>query len=58
MVNLALNSDCKDFEEAIQSHTAIGNNQELIVTGNMSGCHESKITVMTAREFIKSLNVT
>ncbi|MCK4854960.1 MAG: PIN domain-containing protein [Bacteroidales bacterium] len=54
IVDLALNSDFKDFEDAIQYFTAIENDQELIVTRNMSGYRESKIPVMTAREFIKS----
>ncbi len=54
IVDLALNSDFKDFEDAIQYFTAIENDKELIVTRNMSGYRESKIPVMTAREFIKS----
>jgi len=55
IVDLALNSDFKDFEDAIQYFTAIENNQELIVTRNMSGFQNSKIPVMTGGEFIKSL---
>ena len=54
IVDLALNSDFKDLEDAIQYFTAIENDKELIVTRNMSGYRESKIPVMTAREFIKS----
>ena len=54
IVDLSLNSDFKDFEDAIQYFTAIENDKELIVTRNMSGYRESKIPVMTAREFIKS----
>ncbi len=54
IVDLAVNSNFKDFEDAIQYFTAIENDQELIVTRNMSGYRESKIPVMTAREFIKS----
>ncbi len=56
ITDLALNSNFKDFEDAIQYFTAIENNQELIITRNMSGFRESKIPVMTAHEFIKSLN--
>jgi predicted nucleic acid-binding protein len=55
IVDLALNSDFNDFEDAIQYFTAIENDQELIVTRNMSGYRKSKIPVMTAREFIESL---
>ena len=54
IVDLALNSDFKNFEDAIQYFTAIENDKELIVTRNMSGYRESKIPVMTARDFIKS----
>ena len=55
IVNLALNSDFKDFEDAIQYFTAIENSQELIVSRNLSGFRNSKIPVMTARESIESL---
>jgi predicted nucleic acid-binding protein len=54
ILDLALNSDFEDFEDAIQYFTAIENHQELIVTRNMSGYRESKIPVMTAGEFINS----
>ena len=54
IADLALNSDFKDFEDAIQYFTAIENDQEIIVTRNMSGYRKSKIPVMTAREFIQS----
>ena len=55
IADLALNSDFKDFEDAIQYFTAIENEQELIVTRNMSGYRNSRLPVMTAREFIESL---
>jgi predicted nucleic acid-binding protein len=55
LIQLALNSDLKDFEDAIQYHTAIENEQDLIVSRNLSGFRNSKIPVMTAREFIESL---
>ena len=54
IADLALNSDFNDFENAIQYFTAIENNQELIITRNMSGYRKSKIPVMTAREYIES----
>jgi hypothetical protein len=54
IVDLALNSNFKDFEDAIQYFTAIENDQELIVTRNMSGYRKSKIPVMTAGEFVRS----
>jgi len=54
ILELVLNSEFKDFEDAIQYFTAIENHQELIVTRNMPGYRESKIPVMTAGEFIRS----
>jgi predicted nucleic acid-binding protein len=57
VVDLALNSDFKDFEDAIQYFTAIENDQKLIVTRNKSDFKDSKIPVMTASEFLKSITV-
>ncbi len=57
VVDLALNSDFKDFKDAIQYFTAIENDQKLIVTRNKSDFKESKIPVMTAGEFLKSIPV-
>ena len=54
ILDLALNSDFKDFEDAIQYFTAIENEMELIVSRNMSGYRKSNIPVMTAREFIET----
>jgi len=54
IIDMVLNSDFHDFEDAIQYFTAIENDRELIVTRNMSGYRKSKIPVMTAREFIES----
>ena len=54
ITDLALNSEFKDFEDAIQYYTAIENDQELIITRNQHDFKESKIPVMTAGEFIKS----
>jgi predicted nucleic acid-binding protein len=51
---LALNSDFRDFEDAIQYFTAIENDQDLIITRNQPDFKESKIPVMTPGEFIKS----
>jgi predicted nucleic acid-binding protein len=53
--DLALNSDFRDFEDAIQYFTAIENDQDLIITRNQADFKESKIPVMTAGEFIKSI---
>ena len=55
IIDLALNSEFKDFEDAIQYFTAIENDQDIIVTRNQPDFKENKIPVMTAGEFIKSL---
>jgi len=57
IVDLALNSDFKNFEDSIQYFTAIENAQKLIVTRNKSDFKHSKIPIMTAGEFIKSLSL-
>jgi len=54
VTDLALNSEFRDFEDAIQYFTAIENDQDLIITRNQPDFKESKIPVMTAGEFIKS----
>jgi predicted nucleic acid-binding protein len=56
IADLALNSDFRDFEDAIQYFTALENGQELIITRNMSGYRSSQLPVMTAREFIESMH--
>ncbi len=55
ITDLALNSEFKDFEDAIQYYTAIEHDQDLIITRNQSDFKESRIPIMTAVEFIKSL---
>jgi len=55
IIDLALNSEFRDFEDAIQYLTAIESDQDLIVTRNQADFKESKIPVMTAGEFIKSI---
>ncbi|HOW40582.1 MAG TPA: PIN domain-containing protein [Bacteroidales bacterium] len=52
---LALNSDFRDFEDAIQYFTAIENDQDLIITRNQPDFKESRIPIMSAGEFIKSI---
>jgi len=55
--DLALNSEFNDFEDAIQYFTAIENDQDLIISRNQQDFKESKIPVMTAEEFIKSIKI-
>ena len=58
ITDLALNSEFRDFEDAIQYYTAIENEQVLIITRNHTDFKESKIPVMTAGEFIKSFSLS
>ncbi len=55
ITDLALNSEFRDFNDAIQYFTAIENDQDIIITRNLPDFKESKIPVMTADEFIKSM---
>jgi predicted nucleic acid-binding protein len=55
ITDLALNSEFRDFEDAIQYYTAIENDQDLIITRNQQDFKESKIPVMSAGEFLKSI---
>lgn len=53
IIDLSLNSDFKDFEDAIQYYTAIENKLDLIVTRNLKDFKLSKLPVMTAGDYIK-----
>lgn len=53
IVELALVSDFKDFEDAIQYHTALENEINIIITRNKKDFKNSNIPVMTAKEYLK-----
>jgi len=52
IIDLALNSDFIDFEDAIQYYCALENDIELLLTRNLKDYKKSQITVMTAQDFI------
>ena len=54
IIELALESDFKNFEDAIQYYTAIENNISIIVTRNLKNFKPAKITVFTAKQYVKS----
>ena len=54
IIELALESDFKDFEDAIQYYTAIENNIGIIITRNLKDFKPAKITVLTAKQYVKS----
>ena len=54
VVGLALNEDSfKDFEDGLQYFTAIENNQDIIITRNLKDFKNSRLPVMTAKQFIE-----
>jgi predicted nucleic acid-binding protein len=56
IIDLALNdNEFVDFEDAIQYYSAIENNQDIIITRNLKDFTYSKLPVMTASEFLKTM---
>lgn len=54
---VALNSEFKDFEDALQNYAAeIDGKIDLIVTRNTKDFKKSKLAVMHPEEFLKSIN--
>lgn len=54
IVELALSSDFKDFENGVQYFTAIENNINILLTRNIKDYKAALIPVMTAEQFLKS----
>ena len=52
ILDLSLNSDFKDFEDAIQYFTSVVNNLEIIITRNVSDFKTSNLPVMTAGQYL------
>jgi len=52
ILELALVSDFKDFEDAIQYHTALENDLEIIITRNKKDFKNSILPVLTAKEYL------
>ena len=55
VIDQSLNSDFNDFEDAIQYFTAVNNGLTLLLTRNKRDYKQSKISVLTAEEFLKTL---
>lgn len=53
IIELALDSDFKDFEDAIQYYSALKCGADIIVTRNQKDFKRAKIPVLTAREYMK-----
>jgi len=53
-IEMALNADFSDFEDAIQYFAAIENNIQLLITRNLKDYKTAKIAVMTAEQFLNN----
>lgn len=54
-IDLALNSDFTDFEDAIQFYAASHAGIDVIITRNTKDYKESTIPVLTAEQFLRTL---
>ena len=52
IIDLALNSEFTDFEDAIQYFSALQNEVEILLTRNLKDYKKAQITVLTAQDFI------
>lgn len=55
-IEKALNSSIKDFEDALQYFSAAESECQIIITRNGKDFKKSLLPIMTADEFLKSLN--
>ena len=56
IIGLATNDEAfSDFEDGIQYFTALENNQQLIISRNLKDFKHSKIPVLTARQFLETV---
>ena len=53
-VDLALNSDFQDFEDALQYFTALESKISTLLTRNLKDYKKADISVLTAEQYIKS----
>jgi len=54
-IDLALLSEMKDFEDAVQYFTALNNKSKVIITRNAKDFKGSRLPIMTAEEYLNSL---
>ena len=55
-VDLALNSELSDFEDALQYFTALDGKMEFIITRNVRDYKNPKLIVQTPQQYIEGLN--
>ncbi|MGN6531025.1 MAG: type II toxin-antitoxin system VapC family toxin [Ginsengibacter sp.] len=56
ILELALASNFKDFEDAIQYHSALENHLDMIISRNKKDFKNSLIPVLTAKEYLNHRN--
>ena len=54
-VDLALNSELSDFEDALQYFTALDNKIEFIITRNIRDYKNPKLIVQTPQQYIEGI---
>jgi len=54
VIELALSSDFKGFEDSIQYYTALENNIDILITRNVKDYKTANITTSTPLEYVKS----
>ena len=52
IIDLALNSEFSNFEDAIQYFSALQNNIDVLVTRNLKDYKKAQISVLTAQDYI------
>lgn len=52
IIDLTLNSEFSDFEDAIQYYSALQNEIEVLLTRNLKDYKKARISVLTAQDFI------
>ena len=52
IIDLSLDSEFNDFEDATQYYSAIENELDLIITRNLKDFKQSKIPVLTAKDYL------
>ena len=56
IIEKGLNSDFSDFEDSLQYYSAISSDCSILITRNGKDFKNSSIPVMTAEEYLKSIN--
>jgi predicted nucleic acid-binding protein len=57
VIELALESDFSDFEDAIQYYACLDNNIDVIITRNKDDFRKGKLPVMSAEEYLAVLQL-